>query len=131
MAECLAWRDLSHKELAHIFDDSETPSDVRRHLGEAMKLNDGSICSEILLDLHYGSLYFAQEQGFSLEKMSAFVSIVKAIHDQAIGMRLTVERSWETAKNLFLLHSVQRPPFSIGLFTFGDLQEITRYVLNT
>ncbi|XP_024518579.1 coiled-coil domain-containing protein 189-like isoform X2 [Selaginella moellendorffii] len=104
MAECLAWRDLSHKELAHIFDDSETPSDVRS---------------------------FAQEQGFSLEKMSAFVSIVKAIHDQAIGMRLTVERSWETAKNLFLLHSVQRPPFSIGLFTFGDLQEITRYVLNT
>ncbi|KAI5078703.1 hypothetical protein GOP47_0006374 [Adiantum capillus-veneris] len=47
------------------------------------------------------------------------------------GESLTLERSWERTKDLLLLHSVQRPPFSTQIFSWADLKAITSYLLNT
>lgn len=44
---------------------------------------------------------------------------------------LKVDRSFENFKELLLTHSVQRPPFSIGLFTFTEMKAIMAWALDT
>lgn len=123
---------------------------------------------------------FAQEQKFTMEKISTLVSIVKAVHTQSTGNetnnpldfwvccytskelmleimwpnihqwsfrkleevqmggfymvavgRLAMDKSWEKTKQILLTHSVQRPPFSVSVFSLADLQAITHYLLHT
>lgn len=42
-----------------------------------------------------------------------------------------MDRSFENFKELLLTHSVQRPPFSIGLFTFTEMKAIMAWALDT
>ncbi|MCO5576176.1 hypothetical protein L7F22_029984 [Adiantum nelumboides] len=87
--------------------------------------------SEILLDMYLHAFLFTQDNRFTKEKTSVFISILKDIHTKAVGEILTLERSWEKTKDLLLLHSVQRPPFSTQIFSWADLKAITSYLLNT
>ncbi|MCO5552574.1 hypothetical protein L7F22_006087 [Adiantum nelumboides] len=88
-------------------------------------------CSEILLDMYLHAFLFTQDNRFTKEKTSVFISILKDVHTKAVGETLTLERSWEKTKDLLLLHSVQRPPFSTQIFSWADLKAITSYLLNT
>lgn len=42
-----------------------------------------------------------------------------------------MNKSWEKTKQMLLTHSVQRPPFSVSLYSLADLQAITHYLLHT
>jgi hypothetical protein len=42
-----------------------------------------------------------------------------------------VDRSFQLFKGLLLAHSVQRPPYSIGLFTFSEMKAILEWALDT
>ena len=68
---------------------------------------------------------------FPPEQLSAFFSIVKLNHFQAVSERLTMERSFEFFKELLLRHSVQRPPFSVGLFSFQEMKAITEWMMDS
>lgn len=42
-----------------------------------------------------------------------------------------MERSFEFFKELLLRHSVQRPPFSVGLFSFQEMKAITEWMMDS
>jgi hypothetical protein len=48
-----------------------------------------------------------------------------------VSERLTLERSFEFFKELLLRHSVQRPPFSVGLFSFQEMKAITEWMMDS
>ncbi|CAM6104763.1 unnamed protein product [Calypogeia fissa] len=131
-AKVLTWSDLTETQLLYILQSS-SKYEAREKLQQAMKLidTDDDLKAEILLDLHFNTLLFAQEQGFSIEKISTLVSLVKIIHEMAAGERQPLERSWEHAKSQLLRHTVQRPPFSMAMFSLSDLHMITQYFLHT
>eukprot|EP00741_Cyanophora_paradoxa_P005214 tig00000852_g5054.t1 len=68
---------------------------------------------------------------FSVEKTSAFFSIVKANHAKLEEENLGLKKSFEFFQSLLIRHSVQRPPFSVGLFSLPDVKLITDYVVDT
>lgn len=45
---------------------------------------------------------------FNDKQLSALFSIVKAVHSEAIHMRLTIDRSFDCFKQVLLRHSVHR-----------------------
>lgn len=51
-------------------------------------------------------------------------------YSYAVG-RLPMDKSWEKTKQILLMHCVQRPPFSVSIFSLADLQAITHYLLHT
>ncbi|CAK9233636.1 unnamed protein product [Sphagnum troendelagicum] len=125
------WKDLSEAQLIKILEPKET-LEVRRNVQDALNIvDDGDDIGEILIDLYYNAIAFAQEQKFTMEKISTLVSIVKAVHTQSTVGRLAMDKSWEKTKQILLTHSVQRPPFSVSVFSLADLQAITHYLLHT
>uniref|UniRef100_A0A8D0H233 Cilia and flagella associated protein 119 n=1 Tax=Sphenodon punctatus TaxID=8508 RepID=A0A8D0H233_SPHPU len=86
----------------------------------------------ILLDLYFYTVQFSREQAFSREQTSAFFSIVKDTHEACVETPLpNVEECYGYFTELVFCHSIQRPPFSIDLFTQEQLAVITDYVVNT
>lgn len=43
---------------------------------------------------------------------------------------LAVDKSYALFKSTLLRHSVQRPPYSVGVFTLAEIKSINDYVLN-
>eukprot|EP00898_Chlorokybus_atmophyticus_P001060 jgi/Chlat1/1955/Chrsp157S02265 len=86
----------------------------------------------IVIDMIFHALRFARDAcAFSRERTSALVSVLKRNHEDAISGRLTATASFALFKALLLTHSVQRPPFSTGIFSLPDVEKITDYTLNT
>jgi len=74
---------------------------------------------------------YASKSGLTMEKASTMVAIVKAVHVRAVGEVMTVESSFDFFKVLALQSSIHRPPYSLGIFTFAEMKEMSEYVLNT
>jgi len=85
----------------------------------------------ILMDLYLETIRYGKAAGFPADRMSAFFSIVKVNHFQATDERLTMEKSFQYFKDLLLRHSVHRPPYSIGLFSFQEIKAITDHMIDT
>jgi len=56
---------------------------------------------------------------------------VKAVHTKAVGEVMTVESSFAFFKTLALQSSVHRPPYSLGVFSFAEMKEVTEFLLST
>lgn len=133
MAKSLLWCDLTEHHLEHFdkpgFDRIASETQLMKLLSlpnHATDLRQG-----ILMDLFINTLQFSKEKHFSAEKASTFFSIVKVNHYKAIGERLTIERSFKFFKSLLLQHSVQRPPYSVGIFSLEDVKSTTEYMINS
>ena len=66
-----------------------------------------------------------------MEKTSTMVAIVKAVHVKSVAERMTIENSFGFFKTLALQSSVHRPPYSLGIFTFAEMKDISEYVLSS
>merc|ERR1712224_846685 len=86
---------------------------------------------EILKEFHFNNYSFCKTQGFAHEKTSTFLSIMKVMFEEVCLRRLTMDEAFNFFKGWLLKHSVQRPPFSVGVFTFEDVKAITEFVHNT
>ena len=84
---------------------------------------------EVLLELYTNTLTAARSWNFSVEKTSTFFSIIKRNHEEMAEAFLPAEKSWEYLKSLLLMHAVQRPPHSVGIFTLAELHRITDFAL--
>merc|ERR1712224_341367 len=73
---------------------------------------------------------FAKAQGFSPECTSTFFSIMKSTFDNSMEQLIAVDQAFGLFKTLLLRHSVQRPPYSVGVFTLPQLKAINDFVLN-
>ena len=124
----LLYADLQPEGLAAL-DAAPTEEAARVILSELLGLPLGDLRQEVLLELYMNALTFARSKGFSVEKTSTFVSIIKRNHEEMAEAFLPPDRSWEFLKSLLERHSVQRPPHSVGIFTLDELKAITGFAL--
>merc|ERR1712094_31518 len=51
--------------------------------------------------------------------------------DESVEKKLLASDAFNVFKQWILKHSVERPPWSVGIFSHDDVKEITSYVHNT
>ena len=131
MKLCL-WADLKPEHIAAL-DAAVDEAGTRQVLAQTLQLvpEDNPLRHSVLLEFYVNNVRFARESGFSIEKLSAFFSIMKRNHDEMVEAFLPMEKSWEHFKALLLAHAVQRPPHSVGVFTLKEAQLITDFALNS
>ena len=93
----LLYADLQPEGLAAL-DAAPTEEAARVILSELLGLPLGDLRQEVLLELYMNALTFARSKGFSVEKTSTFVSIIKRNHEEMAEAFLPPGRSWEYLK---------------------------------
>lgn len=56
---------------------------------------------------------------------------MKVVLEEAVAKRLLVEDAFQLFKDWLLKHGVERPPKSVGIFSFEEIKKIMEYVHNT
>ncbi|GIL64618.1 hypothetical protein Vafri_18511 [Volvox africanus] len=134
MARNLLWKDLTSQQLESIRHPHPKKGLTGRDLlAKYNGLTDyqQNRKTAIHLDVYINALQFGEEQKFSDDKLSGLFSIVKTVHHRSIDEALTMERSFLLFKELLLMHSVQRPPYSLGLFTYAEMRKIMEWMLDS
>ena len=67
------------------------------------------------------------DAGFTPDKTSAFAGIVLETFDLSMRDFLPLEASFAVFKELLTKHCVQRPPWSVGVFSVDDAKRATQY----
>lgn len=109
-----------------------TKEEVKELLQRCMQIDQAEgFHTESLADMHYHNYAFCMSRDFTPEKTSTFLSIMKLVLEEAVKRRLVVDEAFNVFKDWLLKHSVERPPWSVGIFTFEDVKAITEYVHDT
>jgi hypothetical protein len=108
-----------------------TKGEVKRLLQECLKVDEESgFRTEILADMHFHNYTFCKSRDFPPAKTSTLLSIMKVVLEESRSQRLTASASFDVFKDLVLKHSVERPPRSVGVFSFDDVRAIMDYIHN-
>lgn len=127
----LYYTDVTEGDMARL-TAAESKAQVKTVLKDLMKIDQAEgFRMEILADMHYHNYSFCTSRDFSAEKTSTLLSLMKLVLQEAISKRLAVDDAFEVFKDWLLKHSVERPPWSVGIFTFDDVKAIMDYVHNT
>lgn len=111
---------------------AESKQEVKSILAECMKVDQKEgIRKEILADMHYHNYSFCVNCQLSPLKTSCFLSIMKVVLEEAVAKRMVVEDAFQLFKDWLLKHGVDRPPQSVGIFSFEEIKKIMEYVHNT
>lgn len=87
--------------------------------------------AEALLKFYVMNLRFAVESGMSDEKASTLFSVLKLAHFTSMERSLPATQSQEEMQSLLLIHAVEHPPYSIGVFSPEDLRRILDFATDT
>ena len=85
---------------------------------------------DIMIDLIHDAILFTNDNQFSYAKSILFLTIYIAIFQQVI-----LKPFWEPNKvykqyeKCILMHSVERPPFSVAIFNLADIKVIHEYFM--
>jgi len=127
----LTFTDVTEEKLAQMATTT-SKADIKLKLLSCMSVDQSEgYRMEILKEFHFNNYSFCKTQGFAHEKTSTFLSIMKVMFEEVCLRRLTMDEAFNFFKGWLLKHSVQRPPFSVGVFTFEDVKAITEFVHNT
>lgn len=127
----LTYTDISEEQLAQI-KATKSKAEQKQMLHICMQIDQTEgFRTEILKDFHFHNYAFCQSKGFTAEKTSTFLSIMKVLQEDTCLRRLTMDEAFGVFKGWLLKHSVQRPPFSVGVFTYEDVTAVTEFVHNT
>jgi len=113
-------------------EKAETKEEVKRILTKCMKIDEKEgFRNDILADMHYHNCCFCVSCQLSPTKTSCLLSIMKVVLEEAIAKRMVVEDAFQLFKMWMLKHGVQRPPKSVGIFSFEEIKKIMEYIHNT
>ncbi|XP_012939007.1 coiled-coil domain-containing protein 189 [Aplysia californica] len=132
-AKIAVWADLSVDAVDRL-NESLNADHIKQVLADIFMLDNykDSLKIGIIMDLYYYTLQYARQQSFSPEKTSAFFSIIKKVFEVCIETPFgNLDHTFEYFKDLIHCHSVNRPPYSIELFTPDEVRKITEYTINT
>jgi len=127
---CLLWQDLKPEHIAQL-DAASDEAATKAVLVSVLGLNDteNPLRQEVLLEMFVNLLGFTTSNGFSAEKTSTLFSLMKKTHDDMADAFLPANQTWDYFRSLLLAHSIQRPPYSVGVFTLKEVEKITAYAL--
>ncbi len=130
--ELCTWTEFSLTDVELLIGCSGNRERLQKVLCEKLCLDTSSKQDLILLDLYIYSFLFGMKQAFTAAQISTLLSIVKRLHLMCIG---TVFDNYTEVltyfQELIVLHSVNRPPFSISVFSPSHAKKINEYILTT
>jgi len=133
----LLWKNLSEEQitnLAKAFD----PYDCKVLLASSLNLSPptkaGDSKADIITDFFFYSYAFCKDHGLPANKVSTFMSLMKAVIDadsrEPESASDSMEKSYSRFETLLLKHSCERPPYSISVFTPEDVTAIVEHATN-
>jgi Flagellar C1a complex subunit C1a-32 len=116
-----------------VFNKTQTEGIVvsnnkRSALRKILKLSEDNEKDEILLDLFENLVNFCLDQDFTLEKISCALGILNHLFQDSITKNIPQGSCEETFKNLLKKHSIQRPPFSIQVYSAPELRSLENFI---
>merc|ERR1719171_449147 len=128
----LTFTDVPREDMEEICR-AKSRDDVKALLMRCMRISkEDGFQSEILAEFHFHNFAFCQKRKCSSEQTSTFLSIMRYLHKEAIvDQQLSIQAAFLLFRKLLDSHSVQRPPFSVGVFEPADRDAITDYVSET
>ena len=112
-------------------ESSQSAKDVILNETSLIRMSYEDEKRSILAAFHVQNTRFCIENEFSAKQLSTFLSIMQATLDETISSRLQIDSALAHFKKLLLAHSVELPPFSLGVFTYDEVQVISEYASNT
>lgn len=103
----------------------------RDSLRKIMKFKEDNEKDEILLDFYESFVSFCIKHEFTLEKISCSLSIITNIVQASISNQIPVVTMQESLKSLLKKHSIQRPPYSIQVFSQKDITALETFLEST
>ncbi|KAH7816218.1 putative flagellar associated protein [Monocercomonoides exilis] len=133
MTLSLVWKDLTLQQVETVTALLDNKQKADKFLSETFNLDlDDEGSDAIIIDYYYYNLVFAEECGFTAEKISTFFSIMKNTLFKACENRnATMTDALKLFNKLLTDHSVHRPPFSVQIFSFDDVAKIADYAVNS
>lgn len=133
LVHCL-WMDLSFTDVESLVS-CQTVLEFRSKLAPFLGVAEYQPTDKRLLielDLFYYLIQFARTNAFNYDQISTLFSIVKILHKITISTPCdNFKETTDHFYNLLLHHSVNRPPYSIGVFSVNQVKLITDYLLST
>jgi len=127
----LYWADVSEADLATVAA-AETKAEIRQLLKEYMKVDQpDELRAEVLTDMHYHNYSFCVSNSFPPEKTSTLLSVMKILLEDSVRLRLEPGDAFQLFQDWLLKHAVERPPRSVGIFSFDDVKSIVEYATNS
>jgi len=128
----MAFTDVPREEMAEL-RRCRTREDAKSLLMRCMRIsNEDGFQSEILAEFHFHNFGFCQKQCFSDEQASTFLSIMRQLHQRSVAdSKMSIQDAFVLFRQLMDGHSVQRPPYTVGVFSAGESETITDYVSET
>jgi len=127
----LYFTDVTEEDMVRIAEAS-TKAEVKQLLKECMKVDQAEgFRTEILADMHFHNYSFCMSQSFAPNKTSTLLSIMKLVLEDAVSERRNASEAFGVFKEWLLKHSVERPPWSVGIFTFDDVKAVMDYIHNS
>jgi len=132
-AKIVVWADLTVDAVDRL-NESLNADHIKQVLADIFMLDNykENLKLGIIMDLYYYTLQYARQMNFTPEKTSAFFSIVKKVFEVCIETPFgNLDHTFEYFKDLIHCHSINRPPYSIELFTPDEVRKVTEYTINT
>eukprot|EP01083_Nonionella_stella_P278898 948541_1 len=134
MSLFLLWKVLKNDEIREI-ERTDTITKRGDLLCDAFHRDDKPFLSDdhrsAYVEMLQRNFSFCIKNGFSPEKTSTFMSLMNDTHETCCGdPMLTLKEGFKLFEDLLLKHSVDRPPFSICVFTFPEVNLITEYAIS-
>lgn len=102
-----------------------------RLLSKLLDLNLHNKKDVILIEMYYYLIKFCIRHEFTKEQMSALICIQKRIHDLNVETSFgNIDHAFDLFRNLLLVYSVHRPPFSLCIFNTKQIELISDYLIN-
>jgi len=129
MATAVLWADLDRQQTTQVCTVQPwTYDNVSRLLSDYLQTDPSTPQGEILMKLYFVNLRFAVENRLTPEKASTMFSVLKLIHFISMDRCLTSHQSMQELQTLLVQHSVERPPYSVGIFAPEDIRKIMDHV---
>eukprot|EP00435_Cladocopium_sp_Y103_P063942 s855_g25.t1 len=125
----LTFTDLPQTEMQQL-QAKRSRDEILEELKRIMQLRskDG-FRAEVLAEFHFQNFMFCQKQGFSPEKASAFLSLMRQLHSDTVPARKAdVNEASALLEELLARHSRQLPPFSVGIFSKEEVSVMRDFV---
>ncbi|KAI3365635.1 hypothetical protein L3Q82_010711 [Scortum barcoo] len=127
-AKVMLWTDVSYHDMEEL-DNMQSIADLERALSSVFGVDLPEPKRGVLLELYVQTVLFCRERGFKKEQTSALLSIIKSVHEANVETPLNnIEECFKYCKELLLCHSVRRPPFSISLFNYEEVNCVLKYI---
>ncbi|XP_065198388.1 cilia- and flagella-associated protein 119-like isoform X2 [Sycon ciliatum] len=129
--EFLTWSQL-HEEHILQYQHCQSRSEKLRLIETWLELKKHGKRTPLMTELYYNALQWSDKQDLDVAQTSTFFSILSAIHNTCIKTDAdNLPEMVSQFQELMALHSVQRPPVAIGLFTHQQAVKINNYMNDT